>query len=60
MVLETDGPFLAPQPFRGKRNEPSFLEYTARKVAEIRQIDINLVATQTTANAEKLFSFRKE
>lgn len=60
MVLETDGPFLAPQPFRGKRNEPSFLEYTARKVAEIRQVDINLIASQTTANAEKLFSFREE
>lgn len=60
MVLETDGPFLAPQPFRGKRNEPSFLEYTARKVAELRQIDVNLVATQTTANAEKIFSFPDE
>lgn len=57
MVLETDGPFLAPQPFRGRRNEPAFLEYTARKVAEIRQIDVNLVAAQTTENAEKLFSF---
>jgi TatD DNase family protein len=60
MVLETDGPFLAPQPFRGKRNEPAFLEYTARKVAEIRQVDVSLVAMQTTANAEKLFSFPDE
>jgi TatD DNase family protein len=60
MVLETDGPFLAPQPFRGKRNEPSYLEFTARKVAEIRRIDVNLVAAQTTANAEKLFSFTKQ
>ena len=57
MVLETDGPFLAPQPFRGKRNEPAYLIKTALKIAEIRQIDVSLVAKQTTANAEKLFSF---
>lgn len=57
MVLETDGPFLAPQPFRGKRNEPAYLIHTARKIAELRQIDVNLVATQTTTNAENLFSF---
>jgi TatD DNase family protein len=56
MVLETDGPFLAPHPFRGKRNEPSYLMKTALKIAELRQIDISLVAKQTTANAEKLFS----
>jgi TatD DNase family protein len=56
MILETDGPFLAPQPFRGKRNEPAFLIYTAMKIAELRQIDIQAVAEQTTANAEKIFS----
>lgn len=56
MVLETDGPFLAPQPFRGKRNEPAYLIYTAMKIAELRQIDINMVARQTTENAERLFS----
>lgn len=57
MVLETDGPFLAPQLFRGKRNEPAYLQHTAMKIAELRQIDVNLVAKQTTANAEKLFTF---
>lgn len=56
MVLETDGPFLAPQPFRGKRNEPAYLIHTAMKIAELRQIDVNLVAKHTTANAERLFS----
>ncbi len=56
MILETDGPFLAPQPFRGKRNEPAYLIHTAMKIAELRQIDVNLVAEHTTANAEKLFS----
>ncbi len=57
MVLETDGPFLAPQPFRGKRNEPAYLIKTALKIAELRQIDVSIVARQTTVNAEKLFSF---
>ena len=57
MLLETDGPYLTPHPFRGKRNEPAYLLYTAEKIAELRQIDINEVAKQTTANAEKLFPF---
>ncbi len=56
MVLETDGPFLAPQPFRGKRNEPAYLIYTAMKIAELRRIDVNMVIRQTTENAERLFS----
>ncbi|MFH0780796.1 MAG: TatD family hydrolase [Pseudomonadota bacterium] len=56
MVLETDGPFLAPQPFRGKRNEPAYLIYTAMKIAELRQIDVNMLIRQTTENAENLFS----
>ncbi len=58
MVLETDGPFLAPHPFRGKRNEPSYVVYTARKIAELRETDLPVVAGQTTANAEKLFHFQ--
>jgi TatD DNase family protein len=56
MVLETDGPFLAPQPFRGKRNEPAYLIHTAMKIAELRQIDVHLLANQTTENAENLYS----
>jgi TatD DNase family protein len=56
MVLETDGPFLAPQPFRGKRNEPAYLIHTAMRIAELRQIDVHVVAKQTTENAENLFS----
>lgn len=58
MVLETDGPFLAPHPFRGKRNEPSYVLFTALKIAELRGIDIEQVSRQTTANAERLFNFR--
>jgi len=57
MVLETDGPFLAPHPFRGKRNEPAYLLFTAQKVAELLDVDIALVSTLTTANTEKLFNF---
>ncbi len=59
MVLETDGPFLAPQPYRGKRNEPSYLLNTAIKVAELRKIDPEELAKQTTANAENLFKFNR-
>jgi TatD DNase family protein len=60
MVLETDGPFLSPHPFRGKRNEPSYLLYTAKKIAELREIDIEQVSRQTTANAENLFKLNRK
>jgi TatD DNase family protein len=59
MVLETDGPFLAPHPYRGKRNEPTYLLYTAKKIAELREIDIEQLSRQTTANAENLFKFNR-
>ncbi len=55
LLLETDGPFLAPVPWRGKRNEPTFLLHTAQMVADLRGISINAVARQTSANAMKLF-----
>lgn len=58
MVIETDGPFLAPHPFRGKRNEPSYVVHTAEKIAELRQTDLHIISAQTTANAEKLFSIK--
>jgi len=57
MVLETDGPFLAPHPFRGKRNEPLYILYTAQKVAEIKQTSLAEVARQTSQNSETLFKF---
>lgn len=59
MILETDGPFLAPHPFRGKRNEPSYLLHTARKIAELREIDIEHLSRETTANAVNIFKFNK-
>ncbi len=60
IILETDGPFLAPHPYRGKRNEPSYLLYTANKIADLRGIDINQVSRQTTANAINLFKLNRK
>ncbi|MBW1750822.1 MAG: TatD family hydrolase, partial [Deltaproteobacteria bacterium] len=56
MLLETDGPFLAPAPWRGKTNRPDYLLYTAGKVAELKNIPVDEVARQTMLNTEKLFS----
>jgi len=57
IVLETDAPYLTPVPFRGKRNEPSYIKYVAAKIAEIKNISIEEVISVTTANAKKIFSF---
>jgi TatD DNase family protein len=54
-VLETDAPYLAPDPKRGKRNESSYLVYIAQKLAEIYQLPIKEIAEITTVNARKLF-----
>ncbi len=56
LVLETDAPFLAPVPYRGKRNEPSYVPLIARMVADIKGITVQEVAEATTANAVKLFN----
>ena len=55
LVLETDGPFLAPVPWRGKRNLPHYVLYTAQKVAELKGIELDELARVTTANAHALF-----
>jgi len=55
LLLETDSPFLAPAPFRGKRNESGYLIYIAQKLAEIKGLPIEIVADATTANAMHLF-----
>ena len=55
ILLETDAPYLAPTPNRGKRNEPSYLIDIAKKIAEIRGESLEEVAEYTTANAEKLY-----
>jgi TatD DNase family protein len=55
LLVETDAPFLAPVPFRGKRNEPGFVRYTAQKVAELKGMTFEKVAEVTTGNALKIF-----
>ena len=55
IVLETDAPYLAPVPCRGKRNEPAFLVHTAQKIADVLQIPIEELAEITTANVQTLF-----
>ena len=55
LVLETDAPYLAPVPFRGKRNECSYLKYVVEKLAEIKNCSLEEVAATTTTNAEKIF-----
>jgi TatD DNase family protein len=56
ILVETDCPYLAPQPVRGKRNEPRYVAYTARRVAELRGIAFEELAAATTANVTALFS----
>jgi TatD DNase family protein len=55
LVLETDAPYLAPDPKRGKRNESSYLVYIAQKISEIYQLPIREIAEITTTNARRLF-----
>jgi len=57
LLIETDGPFLTPHPYRGKRNEPAYVRYIAEKIAEVRDLSPQRVAKQTTANAQRLFSW---
>mgnify|MGYP000728143040 FL=1 len=55
IVLETDAPYLAPVPYRGKTNEPAYMIEVAKKLAEIKSLPLHEVAAITTSNAEKLF-----
>jgi TatD DNase family protein len=57
IVLETDAPYLTPVPFRGKRNESSYLKYIVARIAEIKNITEEDVAMVTTANANKIFGY---
>jgi len=57
MLLETDCPYLTPQQFRGKRNEPAYIPHIAQMVAQIKGISLDEVARITTHNAITLFNF---
>ena len=54
-MVETDSPYLTPEPYRGKRNEPSYVYYVAKKIAEIKNVPIEEVVDCTTKNALDLF-----
>ena len=55
IILETDSPYLAPEPMRGSRNEPKYIPIIAQKIAEIKNLDISKVAEQTQLNVDNLF-----
>ena len=57
IVLETDSPYLTPEPFRGKQNKPSYIYYVAKKIAEIKNCSIEEVLDITTKNAMSIFDF---
>ena len=59
MLIETDCPYLAPEPFRGKKNEPAYVTYVAQKIAELKNISLENVAETTTQNAIDLFGFKR-
>lgn len=56
LLIETDAPYLAPHPYRGKRNEPSYVPLVAEEIARLKEISVEEVAKQTTANAKKIFA----
>lgn len=56
LLIETDSPYLTPEPFRGKRNQPPYVEYIARKVAEIKDMEYEEVARITCENAKIFFN----
>ncbi len=59
LLVETDAPFLTPEPFRGKRNEPGYVRYTAEKLAEIKKVSFEKVAEVTTRNALRVYRLNK-
>ncbi len=60
ILTETDAPFLAPEPYRGKRNEPAFVTQVTKKIAEIKQLPLEDVARTIKINTEKVFGLRAE
>ena len=58
LLLETDCPYLTPQPYRGKRNEPAYIKIIAEKIAQIRNITVEELAVTTTDNVKNLFGIK--
>ena len=55
LLIETDAPFLTPNPFRGKRNEPAYVKYVAEKIAEIQELSYDVVVETSQTNSERIF-----
>jgi len=60
ILIETDAPYLTPEPNRGKRNESAYVEYICNQIAQLKEISFEKVAEATTANAKKLFKIDEE
>ena len=60
ILLETDSPYLAPIPYRGKRNEPSYVLRTAEAIAKARNMELGELGSQTTATFERIFGFSSD
>ncbi len=60
ILIETDCPFLSPEPYRGKRNEPSYVQYIAEKIADIKGVPVETVGTVTSRNAAEFFRINGE
>lgn len=58
LLVETDGPYLAPVPMRGRRNEPAFVRHTAARVAQVREVPVEAIEAATDQNAARLFGPR--
>ena len=58
LLIETDSPYLTPEPYRGKRNEPMFVRYTAEMIAELRGISVEELAKATSKNAKEIFQVK--
>ena len=56
LLIETDAPYLAPEPFRGKCNEPSYVIHTAKILADLKNVELETIADKTTENFNKLFN----
>lgn len=60
LLVETDAPYMTPEPYRGKRNEPAYVRFTAEAIARLRGEDVETVARRTTQNVHRLFARIKQ